>query len=173
MILRRESAKTAPSEQLLHTKVCRSNRSDSPLQKARSATGTFPDNKICLFSLLILIIFAIQKYITWVAVVLALVLALLLQLIALGVSSFFTIPYYYIKKWLNKQFVIQLIIYIGIVAVVFVMYSMFLKLVKNLMETDQIAFFFNDFSAIFRYYILFLKKDKYYEFHLNHFHNDY
>ena len=92
----------------------------------------------------IMILFALQNYITWVAVVLSFVLSLLMPLISLGVASVFTIPYYYVKKWLNKQFVVQLIIYIAIVAVAFVLYSMFLKLVKNLMETGQISFFFNE-----------------------------
>lgn len=97
-----------------------------------------------ILTLPIMIIFAVQNYITWVAVALSIILALLLPLIALGIASIFTIPYYYIKKWLNKQFIVQLIIYIAIVAGAFVLYSMFLKLVKNLMETGQIAFFFNE-----------------------------
>lgn len=90
------------------------------------------------------VLFAMQGYIMWWAVLVSVVLAILLPFVALGVASLFTIPYYYVKKWLNKQFVVQLIVYIAIMAGAFFLYSLFLKLVQNLMETGQISFFFNE-----------------------------
>ncbi len=90
------------------------------------------------------ILFVAQGYVAAWTIVLAVVLALLLPLVSLGISSVFTIPFYYVKKWLNKQFIIQLIVYIAIMAGAFVLYSLFLKLVQHLMESGQIQFFFNE-----------------------------
>lgn len=90
------------------------------------------------------ILFVAQGYIAAWTIVVAFVLALLLPFVALGISSVFTIPFYYVKKWLNKQFVVQLIVYIAIMAGAFVLYSLFLKLVQHLMESGQIQFFFNE-----------------------------
>ncbi|MBQ8615157.1 MAG: hypothetical protein IJ415_01150 [Clostridia bacterium] len=97
-----------------------------------------------VLTLPVAILFATQGYIAGWAVLVSVVLAILLPLVALGVASLFTIPYYYIKKWLNKQFVVQLLVYITIMAGAFFLYSIFLRLVKSLMETGQISFFFNE-----------------------------
>jgi len=90
------------------------------------------------------IMFVSQGFVTGWSIVASFVLALLLPFVALGLASIFTIPFYYVKKWLNKQFVIQLIVYISIMAGAFVLYSLFLKLVQHLMESGQIQFFFNE-----------------------------
>ena len=95
-------------------------------------------------SLPVAVLFAVQGFISGWAILVSIVLAILLPLIALGCASVFTIPYYFIKKWLNKQFAIQLVVYILIMVGAFLLYSMFLKLVKVLLESGQIAFFFNE-----------------------------
>lgn len=90
------------------------------------------------------ILFAIQGYIAWWAILVSLILSLLMPFVALGIASIFTIPYYFIKKWLNKQFFIQLLVYIAIMAGLVFLYSLFLKVVKILLESGQISFFFNE-----------------------------
>ena len=89
-------------------------------------------------------VFAVQGYIVWWAILVSIPLAVFLPIVALGISSLLTIPYYFIKKWLNKQFIIQLVIYIAIMIVAFLIYSVFLKVVKALLESGQIAFMFNE-----------------------------
>ena len=90
------------------------------------------------------ILFVAQGYIAGWTIVISVILALLLPFVALGVSSVFTIPFYFIKKWLNKQFWIQLFVYMAIMAGAFFIYSLFLKIVQHLMESGQIQFFFNE-----------------------------
>lgn len=97
-----------------------------------------------VISLPVAIMFAVQSYVAWWAVLVSAVFALLMPMFSLGVASIFTIPYYYIKKWLNKKFVVQLIVYIGIMTAAFMLYSVFLKLVQHLLQSGQIAFFFNE-----------------------------
>lgn len=90
------------------------------------------------------ILFVIQGYIAWWAILVSMILSVLLPFVALGVASIFIIPYYFIKKWLNKQFFIQLLVYIAIMAGLVFLYSLFLKVVKVLLESGQISFFFNE-----------------------------
>lgn len=97
-----------------------------------------------ILSVPVTVMFAIQGYVAGWAIIISIILSLFMPMIALGVASFFTIPYYYIKKWINKKFVIQLLVYIAIMICAFVLYSVFLKLVQKLMESGQIAYFFNE-----------------------------
>lgn len=89
------------------------------------------------------IIFVVQGFLSWWVILFAVFISILLPIFALGVASIFTIPYYYIKKWLNKHFIIQLVVYVCLMGVAFFVYSIFLKFVKGLMESGQISFFFN------------------------------
>lgn len=74
----------------------------------------------------------------------------IVPVIALGVASIFTVPFYYLKKWLNKHVVIQLIVYTLLMISAFLVYSIFLRFIKGLMESGEITFFFNSSSV---YYI--------------------
>lgn len=101
-----------------------------------------------LFSLSIFLLLTVQGLVAWWLILVSLFLALLLPLISLGLASIFTIPYYYIKKWLNKHFIIQLIVYVAFIALAFVVYSVFLRFIKGLMESGQITFFFNETNVL-------------------------
>jgi len=96
-----------------------------------------------LISLPIFLLLILQGLISWYLIFIAFIFGLLIPLISLGFASILTIPFYYLKKWLNKHVVIQLIVYIVFMALAFVLYSIFLRFVKGLMESGQISFFFN------------------------------
>lgn len=101
-----------------------------------------------LISIPIFILLAIQNLIAWYIIIISIFFSFLLPILALGLASIFTIPFYYFKKWLNKHVVIQLIVYILIMAVAFIIYSIFLRYVKGLMESGQISFFFNESTVL-------------------------
>ena len=111
--------------------------------------GVFIDLSITslLTSVSIFILLVIQGLISWYLIFISIIFAILIPILALGLASILTIPYYFIKKWLNKHVVIQLIVYILIMALVFILYSIFLRFVKGLMESGQISFFFNQDSV--------------------------
>lgn len=99
-----------------------------------------------LISLPLVALIVYWELLSWTALLLSLLFAILLPLAALCISSIFTVPYFYIKRWLNKHFIIQLFVYIILVAGAFILYSMFLKMVKSLMESGQISFVFNELN---------------------------
>ena len=70
--------------------------------------------------------------------------SILLPIVALGIASIFAIPYHFVKRWLNSHALIQLIIYVVLMAVAFTFYSFFLKVIKDLMESGKISFIFNE-----------------------------
>ncbi len=74
--------------------------------------------------------------------------ALFAPIIALGIASVLTIPYYFLKKWLSRHFVLQLISYVLVMVVFFIIYSLFLRFVKGLIESGQISFFFNEATVL-------------------------
>lgn len=90
----------------------------------------------------------IQGLINWYTIFFAILFALLLPIIALGIASILTIPFYYLKKWLHKHVFIQLLFYIILMAASFLIYSLFLRFVKGLMESGQISFFFNESTVL-------------------------
>ena len=92
----------------------------------------------------VVIIYVAQGLLSWTAILVSLLFSLLIPVFALGVASIFTIPFYYLKTWLNKHFIIQLAVYVLITVGAFYVYSIFLEFLKGLMESGQIQFFFNE-----------------------------
>lgn len=100
-------------------------------------------------SLSVYIIVVVQGLLPVGAIFAGVLFSLLVPIIALGLASFLTIPYYFIKKWLSHHFVLQLIFYIVVMAGLFIVYSLFLSFVKGLIESGQILFFFNEATVLF------------------------
>jgi len=98
----------------------------------------------CLMSVAVATLFVIQGFAAWWSILVAFALSLLLPIITLAVASVFTIPYYFVKSWLGKHFIIQLCVYVAIVVCAFLLYSQFLKILQDLMESGRIAFVFNE-----------------------------
>ncbi len=101
-----------------------------------------------VITLPVIIILAIQKLIGLGVIFLSLIAILLLPMLGLGLASVLTIPFFYIKRWLNKHSLIQLFVYILFVIVAFLIYTLFLRFVKGLIESGQIKFFFNEASVL-------------------------
>lgn len=97
-----------------------------------------------LLSAPICIVFIFWNMVKWPVIFFAVLFSIILPFLALCVSSIFTVPYFYLKRWLNKHFVVQLIAYVIIIAIAFVLYSMFLKIVKGLIESGRITFIFDE-----------------------------
>lgn len=101
-----------------------------------------------LLSFSVFLLLILQGLLAWYTIFASLIFALLVPFIALCFASILTVPFYYLKKWLNKHVVIQLITYILLMAVAFLVYSLFLRFVKGLMESGQISFFFNESTVL-------------------------
>ena len=101
-----------------------------------------------IVSLPIFVVFAVEGLLSWAIIFLVILYSFLLPVLALCAASILTIPFFYVKKWLNKHFVIQLLFYIIVIAVGFLIYSVFLRFVKGLIESGEIVSFFNETNVL-------------------------
>ncbi len=101
-----------------------------------------------IISIPLFIVFVVEGLLSWAIIFMVILYSVLLPVLALFISSLLTIPFYYVKKWLNKHFLFQLVFYILIIAVGFIVYSVFLRFVKGLIESGEIVAFFNETNVL-------------------------
>ena len=96
----------------------------------------------------VFLLLVIQSLAPWFTIFISILFSFLIPAIALGFASLLTIPFYFLKNWLNKHVVIQLFVYILLMVGVFLVYSLFLRFVKGLIESGQISYFFNENTVL-------------------------
>ena len=133
----------------------------TPLQiYTAKMVGVYIDLFITAFvlSMPLCVLFVIWNLVKWPVVFFVVLFSIILPFLALCVSSIFTVPFFYLKRWLNKHFVIQLVSYVIFIACAFILYSMFLRVVKGLIESGRITFIFdettiNNISAVCKFLV--------------------
>lgn len=101
-----------------------------------------------VISLPVFMLLIIQGLLNIGTIFLAILFAALIPFMALFMSSIFTIPFYFLRRWLNRHVVVQLITYCIFMIGAFLVYSIFLHFIKGLMESGQITFFFNQETVL-------------------------
>ncbi|MGN1227338.1 MAG: hypothetical protein ACI4TX_01705, partial [Christensenellales bacterium] len=76
-------------------------------------------------------------------IVWAIFISVIISVFALFVGSLFALPLHFITKLLSKHFVVYMIFYAIIIGAVFLLYSLFLGALKDLLESGQIQFLLN------------------------------
>lgn len=73
-------------------------------------------------------------------VLLSVLVSVILAFIALFVGSILALPLYFFNQLLTKHFVVYMAFYVVVIAFAFLIYSMFLNALKDLLESGQIKF---------------------------------
>ena len=80
----------------------------------------------------------------WRFVLSALLSALVVTVFCFAVSAVLALPVYYFVKWLLKHYLLLTLLFAALMAGAFFVYSQILEMLKDLLETGQIRFVFNE-----------------------------
>ena len=90
------------------------------------------------------IIFCIMADVTFLIILNAIGISLVMPFIALFICSLLALPVYFIKKAISKNYVVTAILFFVLLAGFFYIYSLLLSVLQSLLETGYIKFIFNE-----------------------------